>query len=136
MSEEAIPLGLGPDNVMEVPQAPDPIGWFDQSPTPGEVGPSVLAGHLTWNGRDGVFRHLDALVPGDEIVVVRADGRRARFAVDLVAQYPKDAFPTARVYASTPEPQLRLITCAGDFRPGGGGYSENVVVYATLVARE
>jgi hypothetical protein len=36
------------------------------------------------------------------------------------------------VYANTPGPQLRLITCAGDYNPGSHDYSDNVVVYATM----
>jgi hypothetical protein len=99
---------------------------------PGEIGPAVLAGHLTWNGADGVFRHLATLQRGDEIVVTRADGSRPQFVVTEVAQYPKDEFPTARVYANNPGPQLRLITCAGDYNPGSHNYSDNVVVYASM----
>jgi Sortase domain len=132
VSQQTIELGLAADGTMEVPAGPEPIGWFAASPTPGEIGPAVLAGHLTWNGGDGVFRYLETLEPGDEIVVTRADGSRPRFVVTEVEQYPKDQFPTARVYANTPGPQLRLITCAGDYSPGSHAYSDNVVVYATM----
>jgi Sortase domain len=132
VAQQTIELGLGADGTMEVPSGPEPVGWFAESPTPGEIGPAVLAGHLTWNGADGVFRKLGTLDPGDEIVVTRADGSRPRFLVTEVAQYPKDQFPTARVYANTPGPQLRLITCAGDYSPGSHSYSDNIVVYATM----
>ena len=132
VSEQTVDLGLEPDGTMQVPTGPAPVGWFAESPTPGEIGPAVLAGHLSWNGVDGVFRHLQTLKPGDEIVVTRADGSRPRFVVTEVAQYSKNAFPTARVYANTPGPQLRLITCAGDYNPGSHNYSDNVVVYATM----
>ncbi|PSL02469.1 sortase family protein [Haloactinopolyspora alba] len=132
--EEIIPLGLTDEGVMEVPQGPDPVGWYDRSPTPGERGPAVLAGHVTWNGTAGVFRHLDDLAERDEIVVTRADGSTARFAVTGVEQYGKDEFPTARVYGNTPGPELRLITCAGDYDPEANDYSDNVVVYARSVA--
>ena len=132
VAQQTIDLGLAADGSMQVPSGPMPVGWFAESPTPGEIGPSVLAGHLTWNGADGVFRHLQTLKPGDEIVVTRADGSRPRFVVTEVAQYAKDEFPTARVYANTPGPQLRLITCAGDYSPNSHNYSDNVVVYATM----
>jgi hypothetical protein len=133
VAQRTAELRVTADGTMEVPAGPEPIGWFTESPTPGEIGPAVLAGHLTWNGVDGVFRYLATLGPGDEIVVTRADGSRPRFVVTEVAQYTKDEFPTARVYANTPEPQLRLITCAGDYRPGSRDYSDNVVVYATML---
>ena len=134
VAERTIELGLAADGSMEVPIGPTPVGWFTQSPTPGEIGPAVLAGHLTWNGVDGTFRKLETLHQGDEIIVARADGSQPRFEVTEVAQYPKDEFPTARVYANTPGPQLRLITCAGDYNPGSHNYSDNVVVYATMQA--
>lgn len=132
--QEIVGLGLADDGTMEVPTGPDPVGWYEPGPTPGEAGPAVLAGHLTWNGADGVFRHLDGLVPGDEIRVTRADGSTALFAVTGVERYAKDAFPTARVYANTPGPELRLITCAGDLDTASGDYTDNVVAYARLVA--
>ena len=89
-----------------------------ESPTPGEIGPAVLAGHLSWNGVDGVFRHLQTLKPGDEIVVTRADGSRPRFVVTEVAQYSKNAFPTARVYANTPEATAAADHLCGRLQPG------------------
>ena len=91
-----------------------------------QYSPDTSAGTAT-----AFFRHLQTLKPGDEIVVTRADGSRPRFVVTEVAQYSKNAFPTARVYANTPGPQLRLITCAGDYK-GSHNYSDNVVVYATM----
>jgi hypothetical protein len=69
VAQRTIELGLAADGTMEVPFGPEPVGWFAHSPTPGEIGPAVLAGHLTWNGVDGVFRHLRTLERGDEIVV-------------------------------------------------------------------
>lgn len=131
--QEIIPLGLTDDGVMEVPQGPDPVGWYDRSPTPGEMGPSVLAGHVTWNGTDGVFRHLEDLAEGDVVTVTRDDGSAARFGVTRVERYAKDTFPTAQVYGNTPGPELRLITCAGDYDPDSGDYSDNVVAYAELM---
>jgi Sortase domain len=132
IAQRTTELGMAADGTIQVPVGLEPIGWFVESPTPGEIGPAVLAGHLTWNGADGVFRHLATLQRGDEIVVTRADGSRPQFVVTEVAQYPKDEFPTARVYANNPGPQLRLITCAGDYNPGSHNYSDNVVVYASM----
>ncbi|NEE00996.1 class F sortase [Phytoactinopolyspora halotolerans] len=133
VDQEIIPLGKATDGSMEVPQAAEPVGWYQYSPTPGQTGPSVLAGHLTWNGVDGIFRNLDTLVVGDPIEVIRADGSTARFAVSRVEQYGKDRFPTARVYGNTEGPELRLITCAGDYDPESRGFSDNVVVYARML---
>jgi hypothetical protein len=45
-------------------------------------------------------------------------------------QYPKNAFPSDQVYAPTPGPELRLITCGGTFDRNRGSYRDNIVVYA------
>ena len=50
-----------------------------------------------------------------------------------VEQYPKDAFPTERVYGDIDHAGLRLITLRGWFDRAARSYRDNVVVYAGLV---
>ena len=125
-------LGLRPDGSLEVPPDGATAGWYTGSPTPGELGPAVLAAHVDWKGQRGVFYDLRDLAPGDEVTVDREDGRTARFSVARVEQYPKDEFPTEDVYGDVRSPQLRLITCGGDFDDEARSYRDNVVVYAEL----
>ena len=106
--------------------------WYDGSPTPGETGPSVIEGHVTWGGRPSVFFDLGALAPGDRVSVLRADGSIAEFEVYDAARYPKDSFPTLEVYGRTEGPELRLITCGGDL-DADGHHLDNTVVFARLV---
>ena len=79
-----------------------------------------------------VFFRLGALQAGDQVSVARSDGTVADFAVDRVASYPKDAFPTLEVYGNTDRAELRLITCGGEFDPSSRNYLDNIVVYASL----
>lgn len=128
-------LGLAADGTVRVPpiEAHSPAGWYDGSPTPGETGPSVLLGHVTVGSYgDGVFRHLDRMRPGDRVAVTRADGTTATFAVDRVQTVAKSRFPTEAVYGNVDHPALRLITCGGTRISDGGGYTDNVIVYASL----
>lgn len=129
-----IPLGLAADGTVQVPPiAPhSPAGWYDGSPTPGSTGPSVILGHVTV-GRygDGVFRRLSALRSGDRILVGLQNGITAVFEADSVRTVAKAHFPTNSVYGNVDHPALRLITCGGTRT--GGGYADNVVVYASLV---
>lgn len=131
-----MPLGLAPDGTVRVPpiEAHSPAGWYDGSPTPGQTGPAVVLGHVTV-GRygDGVFRHLDRMRPGDKVLVDRADGSVATFAVERVQTVAKSRFPTQEVYGNVDHPALRLITCGGTKLSGGAGYTDNVIVYASLV---
>ena len=57
-------LGLHDDGTMEVPPAGFPAGWYSGAPTPGELGPAVIAGHVDWTG-PGVFYDLHKLAAGD-----------------------------------------------------------------------
>jgi len=109
-------------------------GWHAGSAVPGEAGPAVVAGHVDWAGEPGVLGRLDEVAPGDAVLVGRSDGTTLQFTVTRVARYAKAAFPTAEVYGTTPDRQLRLITCGGGFDPVSGSYLDNVVVYASLNA--
>jgi sortase (surface protein transpeptidase) len=126
-------LGLQADGTLQVPADGSVAGWFTGAPTPGERGPAVLAAHVDWDHAPGVFFRLHDLEPGDEVAVDRADGIMARFVVLGVEQYPKDAFPTERVYGDIDHAGLRLITCGGAFDRAARSYRDNVVVYAGLV---
>lgn len=132
-----IPLGLNPDNTVEVPPVTQPMqaGWYMNGPTPGEVGPSVILGHVDGNKQKGIFFRLKELTPGDKVSVARKDGTTAEFAVTKVERVPKDKFPTEAVYGDTTEPELRLITCGGVFDKASRNYLDNIIVFARLIAR-
>jgi LPXTG-site transpeptidase (sortase) family protein len=124
-------LGLEPDGEVEVPPltADDRAGWYRHSPTPGQVGPSVLLGHVTVGRHgDGVFRHLGKLERGDRIDVTLKSGATAAFEVGEVRTVPKADFPADDVYGDVGRPELRLITCGGPRT--GEEYRDNVIVFA------
>jgi sortase (surface protein transpeptidase) len=125
-------LGLEDDGSLEVPPEGFPAGWYTGAPTPGELGPAIIAGHVDWAGSPGVFFALRDLAPGDPITVNRDDGSTAVFRVDSVQQFPKDAFPTDAVYADIDHAGLRLITCGGSFDRDARSYEDNIVVFAAL----
>lgn len=132
---ELLALGLRENGSLQVP--PDgpgaPASWYNESPTPGERGPSVLLGHVNaTDGGPGIFADLRSLKPGDKIEVKREDGSTAVFAVDKGEQYPKNEFPTQKVYGNTEGSEIRLITCDG-YDPATGEFDDNYVVYATLI---
>jgi Sortase domain len=129
---DVVPLGLLPDQTMEIPSDFAQAGWFTGAPRPGRLGAAIIAGHVDSRSGPAVFYRLDELRPGNRIEVAGPDGATVAFTVERVEQYPKDAFPSAEVYGYTPDATLRLITCGGDFDPAGRHYLDNVVVYATL----
>ncbi|MEY9968048.1 LPXTG-site transpeptidase (sortase) family protein [Streptacidiphilus sp. MAP12-16] len=132
-----IPLALASDGSVDVPpiEAHSPAGWYQGSPTPGQVGPSVILAHVTVGQYgDGVFLHLARLKPGDRVVAMLQNGASAVFTVDSVQTVAKSRFPTSAVYGNVNHPALRLITCGGPRGSGRSGYPDNVVVYASLAS--
>jgi len=133
VDSELMALALKGDGTMEVPPEGFPAGWYTGAPTPGELGPAIIAGHVDWTG-PGVFYHLRNLKPDDQVSVTRADGSVAVFVVTRVEQFPKDEFPTDLVYGDIDVAGLRLITCGGSFNRAVGHYEDNIVAFAQLVA--
>lgn len=130
-----IDLGLNPDRTLEVPEDIGVTGWYTGRSIPGEIGPSVVVGHVdSAVAGAGVFYNLRQLETGDRIEVERSDGSVAEFLVTDLVIVDKDEFPTESVYGSTDQPALRLITCGGSFDRGARSYEGNVIVYATHVA--
>ena len=128
-----IRLGLTAQGTLQVPASTSVAGWYTGGPRPGQVGSAVIAGHIDSYLGPGVFFRLRLLRPGDRVYVRQAGGTLAVFRVYAEHSYPKDHFPTEKVYGPAPDPELRLITCGGTFNPAIGSYLNNVVVYAAQI---
>lgn len=128
-------VGVEPNGELEIPGA-DAVGWYRHGPAPGEPGSTVLAAHIAFNGRDGVFRHLADVEIGALIAVELDDGSVARYEVVDIAQYPKGELPVDDLFDRSGAPRLTLITCGGDFDPDVRSYDDNVVVGAAQLPAE
>ncbi len=128
-------LAIGPTGRLEPPPAHDTnlVGWHAKGVSPGEPGTAIIAGHVDTTTSAAVFVNLGELQEGDVFHVDRADGRRASFVVDSVETFEKDNFPSRRVYDDTARPEVRLITCAGDYDHTARDYKDNLVVFAHLL---
>ncbi|WP_101897427.1 class F sortase [Embleya scabrispora] len=127
-------VGLDADGAVQVPPAEDErrAGWYDQGPTPGELGPAVLVGHLDSAAGPAVFYEVGNLRPGATVEIRRADQSTAIFTVDAVERFTKTDFPTQRVYGDLNRAELRVITCGGDYDADKGGYQDNTILFAHL----
>lgn len=114
---------------LRTPRNPSRVGWYADSPAPGQIGSAVVVGHVDTLTGPAVFWRLSELHPGDRVVVDRAEGR-VRFTVRSVQVVPRQRFPTEAVYRPTPDRGLRLITCGGTYDPRTGHYPDNIVVFA------
>jgi sortase (surface protein transpeptidase) len=127
-------LGRTAQGTLQVPDSSTIAGWYTGSPRPGEIGSSIIAGHIDSTTGPGVFFRLRLLRPGNQVYVQRADGTLAVFRVTAERMYPKPDFPTEQVYGPVPDAELHLITCGGVFDSATGSYLSNVVIYATQVS--
>ncbi|MBQ0886852.1 class F sortase, partial [Streptomyces sp. RM72] len=127
-------LAIGDKGQLQPPPAGDTnlVGWYAKGVSPGEKGTSIIAGHVDTKTSPAVFARLDQLDKGDKFQVRRADGREATFVVDGLETFAKDEFPSDRVYGDAARPEVRLITCAGDYDHKVKDYTDNLVVFAHL----
>jgi LPXTG-site transpeptidase (sortase) family protein len=107
-------------------------GWYRLGPAPGELGTAVIVGHVDTESAPAVFHKVATLRPGSSIEVRRSDRRVATFSVDSVETFPKAAFPAQRIFTVSDRAQLALVTCGGQWVGGDIGYTDNVIVFATL----
>lgn len=132
-----IPIGKNPDGTLAAPEGANinKAAWFTQSVTPGQIGPSVIEGHVDTVNGPSVFFNLPSLKPGNKVRVAREDGKTAEFEVYAVKSYPtEDQFPTELVYGGDMgKATLRLITCS-NFDTSTGHYAGNTVVFAELTS--
>jgi sortase (surface protein transpeptidase) len=149
-------VGITATNVMDAPmgKADDPVWqqafWYRGSAIPGALSTALIAGHIDGpGGSPAVFGHIDALQPGDPIVVHDTrNGLDVRFSVTDSKTYSLDETTDpavlTQIYGAGPvagtwsQPSadglahLTLITCAGTFR--NGTHDHRLVVYATRIA--
>lgn len=126
--------GLNPDSTIAVPDVnhPERAAWVDVGPQPGEVGRALIVGHINGGGFPGVFGDLATIKPGEKVIVTDAEGKDLTYVVDRITQYPKDSFPSGRVYGDTKEKELALVTCGGSLDTSVGSYRDNIVVFTKL----
>lgn len=126
-------VGLEENGELEVPDATE-IGWYEYGSSPGRPGATVLAAHVSWNGAIGPFHDLGDLEPGATVDVVLDDGTVRTYEVTERTMYPKESLPADRIWRTSGDETLVLITCGGDFNPSIRRYRHNIVVYAVPVS--
>lgn len=120
------------DGQLAVPTDVAHVGWWDGGAKAGEpFGSMVIAGHVDSVGGLGFFAKLLSMKVGDDVTV--SDGRhQLTYRVASVVEVKKGVLATGTsAFAQTSDHRLTLITCAGIYDRGAGGYEENLVVTAT-----
>jgi hypothetical protein len=127
-------LGVGAHDLtreLDVPADETLVSWYQHGPSPGGRGSAMLAGHVDYDGRAGVFYRLRWLDPGQEFEIGYEDGTSRTFEVVGREQFDKEHLPTTQLFSEDGDATVVLVTCGGEFDEGRRSYSDNLVVYAT-----
>lgn len=137
INARVVPVGVAGDGMLVVPQDVREVGWWREGAAAGSgSGTVVLVGHVDSAQQGaGAFFPLRRLKPGDRVVLTGADGERAVYVVSARRQYPKSSLPRNEVFGQGSAPRLVLLTCGGRFDTATRHYEDNLVVYATPLAR-
>jgi sortase A len=100
------------------------VGHHRGSANPGELGNTVLSGHISSPREGDVFRRLPQIKAGDGIIVMTAEQQYLYKVRDTRTVQPS----VVEVLDATTHPILTLITCVPD-----GIYSHRLVVRAEAV---
>lgn len=98
------------------------VGHIVGTPRPGESGNVGIAGH-----RDGFFRGLKDVAPGDTIEIVMPDDLN-RYVIDEITIVDPS---NVSVLAPRPQPSLTLVTCYPFYFIGSA--PQRYIVHASLV---
>lgn len=127
-------VGINAEGEMAVPSNFTDVGWYRYGVVPGGTGSSVIAGHVDNGlGLAGVFKRLEEIETGDEVIVTRADGVELTFIVTGMRTYRYDAVPTEIIFNPSGSSRLNLITCGGSWIKSAKTYDERLVVFTKLV---
>ena len=109
--------GVQPSDLKQGP------GHYPDTPQPGQLGNSAIAGHRTTYGQP--FYHLDKVVPGDEIIVTTVQGRFVYRATgsEVVPPGRSDVVATTDPTVA----RLTLTTCDPKYTA-----TNRLIVYADL----
>jgi LPXTG-site transpeptidase (sortase) family protein len=127
-------VGLTPAGAVGIPQDPDNAAWYQLGPRPGEVGSSVITGHVNWYyGATGVFENLSKLTPGDQITIKDEKGNVMTFVVRESRSYDASADAVDVFFSSDGKAHLNLITCEGVWDSSAHQYTKRLVVFADRI---
>src|SRR3990172_427246 len=126
--------GVDANGIMETPDGPEDVAWYDFTAKPGFGSNAVFSGHVDYiNYGPAVFWNLKDLNPGDGIEVRLEDGTVYRYSVEQREQVYADEADVGKIVGPTPTEIITLITCGGTFDTSTGQYDQRVIVRAQRI---
>ncbi len=135
-NSRVLSMGINSDGELDTPRNIFDVGWYNQSSKPGDGGVLVIDGHNGGPNIEGVFKHINQLYSGDEIVIERGDGVKFTYTVVENKEVPlAEADEYMHVAFASPVPgseALTLISCIGEWSQTQGTYLSRQFVRAVL----
>jgi sortase (surface protein transpeptidase) len=130
-----VPVGTDPTtHSLRVPATTTEIAWWSYGSRPGDTtGPVVLAAHVDYDGRLGLFYRLDRVAIGSRVTVTRRDGTSVTYRVASRQHVLKRSLDSLGLLGTGGRPRRVLVTCGGSFDAATRSYRDNVVVTASPV---
>ena len=133
-------VGLINDTKLDAPKSIYDVGWYTESSKPGAGGTLLMDGHNGGPTTAGVFKKLDSLSSGDQIIIERGDGEIFTYEVtESQVMSLEDAANYMTTMETSPvagKESLSLITCAGEWTNTEHTYLSRAMVRAVLVDAE
>jgi LPXTG-site transpeptidase (sortase) family protein len=129
--------GVDANGVMETPNGPEDVAWYDFTARPGFGSNAVFSAHVDYiNYGPAVFWNLKDLEMDDRIEVRLDDGTVYQYGVVAKDQIDAATANVGEIVGSTPREVVTLITCGGTFDSGTGQYDQRVIVRAERIYDE
>lgn len=127
--------GVDGAGVMENPDGPWDVAWYDFSARPGFGSNAVFSGHVDYiDIGPAVFWRLRELIENDLVEIRLEDGTVYQYQVVAMESVDAETADIAKIVGATEEEMVTLITCIGDFDPSTGQYDQRLIVRAQRVA--
>lgn len=122
--------GLDANQIMQVPDDPFEVAWYDFTAPPGTPGNTVFAGHVDHIrvGR-AVFWNLRNVQIGDIMEYHSIDGQIFRYRVTRITTQSASA-PANDFVAPTEAETMTVITCTGSFNRNSRSYDQRLILQA------
>jgi LPXTG-site transpeptidase (sortase) family protein len=119
--------------IMQNPNGPEDVAWYDFSSRPGGGSNVVMAGHVDQAAYGpAVFSRLRYVDIGDTIEVALQNGTSYTYRITSVRTYNVNSAPTGDLIGPTNGETLTLITCDGAWSNQTNAYVNRLVVRAAL----
>jgi len=129
------PLGITKTGQIDAPNNVYDAGWFTQSSKPGQLGATLVDGHISSWQTHGIFYNLKDLKPGNTVILERGDGVKISYQVIKSQTYSYNNVDMAAVLSpiQPDTPGLNLITCSGAVIKGTNEFNERLVVFTKQI---